>query len=1036
MKNLLTSLFLLSIAIQATAQSPDSTIINQVDSLIQISKALTGDRNFPEAHKINDEALDISLKSVGEKHASYADCLFNKGRIFHFMKNVKEAERNYKAAAQIQEEVLGEHSIVLSKSLNNLSILLKGAQRHKEVEPLYLKIIEIQRNTVGENDPKYADALNNLGQLYWMLGRFEESESYYLEVKKIRKKVLGEDHQDYAQILHNLATTYSDSKRLEAAERLYFEAMQLQEKTLGKESWDYAWSINNLGLLNLDLGKYEESEANLIEAKDIWEKIVGKETEEYAAALDNLASLYFKIGLFDAAEPLYYEALEIKENLKSDVAALAVSYNDLAVLHMAEEEYQKAEPLLLKAKEAIENTIGTEHNDYAWCVNNLGILYDKVGRDKEATAYIVEANAVRKNVLGEDHPDYANGLEDLAIFYQKIGKTKEALELHLTAKSIFEKAYGKSHPRYEECIRNLAAFYRKEGDLAAAYPLVLEANQLQRELLTRASKHLTEQELAERVASFGQHLDELYALAQTTASAEAGLAYDNALFHNGFLLNASKQMRRMASRNGDAALEFEKLTALNRRLGDQYALPQEERSGIGEMESQANELEKQLVKKVAGMGSAIQQVTWQQVQEKLQPGEAAVEFLRFHDMIRDESPKYAALVLKSDSNKPMFVQLCSEAALDSLFGGSLERRGEYVAGLYGSNERGATAVEQPKRTLYELLWQPMESSLEGVEKVYFATAGKLHRLNLGAIGIINSRKCIADKYKINQLRSTRQLVVPSPQVLSNNDAVVFGAIVYDIDTTYINSEEFEEDLLASRNRSRSGIALEHIDTTTRGGALRYLEYTKDEIEYVEEFVAADNMNASFSTGINATEEVFKEMSTSGPSPKLLHVATHGFFFPDPKIKKRLNDSEAAFKISDNPLMRSGLVLAGGNHAWTTGKSYRSEMEDGILTAFEISQMDLSNTELVVLSACETGLGDIVGSEGVYGLQRAVKIAGSKYLIMSLWQVPDKQTSKLMKRFYSNWLEDKMEIKEAFYAAQKDMREDFDPFYWAGFILVE
>ena len=137
------------------------------------------------------------------------------------------------------------------------------------------------------------------------------------------------------------------------------------------------------------------------------------------------------------------------------------------------------------------------------------------------------------------------------------------------------------------------------------------------------------------------------------------------------------------------------------------------------------------------------------------------------------------------------------------------------------------------------------------------------------------------------------------------------------------------------------------------------------------------------------------------------------------------------------MIRSGLILSGGNHAWQTGKPFRPGFEDGILTAYEISQMNLSNTELVVLSACETGLGDIQGNEGVYGLQRAFKIAGVKYLIMSLWQVPDFHTQELMTTFYSKWLEDKMNIPDAFRAAQKVMKDKFkEPFYWAGFVLVE
>ena len=192
--------------------------------------------------------------------------------------------------------------------------------------------------------------------------------------------------------------------------------------------------------------------------------------------------------------------------------------------------------------------------------------------------------------------------------------------------------------------------------------------------------------------------------------------------------------------------------------------------------------------------------------------------------------------------------------------------------------------------------------------------------------------------------------------------------------------------------------------------------------------------------MDAKEESIKRIGLTN-SPKILHIATHGYFFPDPKAKAGdsslpAGSQEPVFKMSDHPMLRSGLILSGGNKGWEGDRSLEGK-EDGVLTAYEISQMNLSNTELVVLSACETGLGTIRGNEGVYGLQRAFKIAGAKYLIMSLWQVPDKQTSLLMTTFYKKWLTGKKTIPNAFHEAQKQLRESgLDPYYWAGFILVE
>jgi CHAT domain-containing protein len=172
------------------------------------------------------------------------------------------------------------------------------------------------------------------------------------------------------------------------------------------------------------------------------------------------------------------------------------------------------------------------------------------------------------------------------------------------------------------------------------------------------------------------------------------------------------------------------------------------------------------------------------------------------------------------------------------------------------------------------------------------------------------------------------------------------------------------------------------------------------------------------------------------SPDILHIATHGFFFPDPEqnADNRLGEDNA-LRWSDNPLLRSGLALASANAAWT-GQSAPGRFEDGIATAYEISHINLSNTKLAVLSACQTGLGDIKGSEGVYGLQRAFKMAGVDYLLVSLWQVPDQETAEFMEAFYSAWLGGKT-IHQAFAKAQKKMRKKYrDVYKWGAWVLVE
>lgn len=283
------------------------------------------------------------------------------------------------------------------------------------------------------------------------------------------------------------------------------------------------------------------------------------------------------------------------------------------------------------------------------------------------------------------------------------------------------------------------------------------------------------------------------------------------------------------------------------------------------------------------------------------------------------------------------------------------------------------------------------------------------------------------------------VVLPVTELSNNNRSVLFGGVNYEIDSSELiaaNSELTEETIA-----SRAQINFNNAESTNRGGQWNYLKWTEKEIQALGLILKESHISSTSYTGFHATEENLKSLGESNSSPRILHVATHGFFFADPKLKSESSPivlgEESVFKISEHPMIRSGLLLAGSNYTWKTGKPINEKMEDGILTAYEVSHLNLSNTELVVLSACETGLGEIKGNEGVYGLQRAFKIAGAKYLIMSLWQVPDFQTQELMTTFYSKWLKEKLSIPDAFRSAQKEMREKYqNPYFWAGFVLVE
>ncbi|MBK9722528.1 MAG: tetratricopeptide repeat protein [Saprospiraceae bacterium] len=1013
--------------------------------------------NYEKAEPLYIEAKAIREKVLGKEHPDYASSLNSLAILYKDMGNYEKAEPLYLESTAIREKVLGKEHPDYASSLNNLATLYKYMGNYEKAEPLCLKAKTIREKVLGKEHPDYASSLNSLANLYKDMGNYEKAEPLCLESKAIREKVLGKEHRDYASSLYNLAILYKDMGNYEKAEPLYLESKAIREKVLGKEHPDYTSSLNSLATLYKDMGNYEKAEPLYIEAKAIREKVSGKENLDYANSLNNLANLYLDLGNYEKAEPLYIEAKTIREKVSGkELPDYARSLNNLAILYSRIGKYEKSEPLYLKAKPIFEKVVGKESLDYAVFLENFADFVGNIGNYEKAEPLYLEAKNIYEKVLGKEHPVYAISLTSLAILYKNLGNYEKAERLCLEAKPIFEKVLGKENPNNSSNLGNLADLYERLSRFSLSAPLLAEVYSLNQARLSKAISFLSEQELAIYTATFQKQADALgsYILARLTPGTigaefdQAGilpaLQYSNALFYKGFLLTATTQINTLLASTPETQEINLRLKSYRRRLAVEYAKPIADRKNVAELEEKTNSAEKELARTMAGYAEAKRQVKWEEVMSTLKKEEATIEFVSFKVNFPrfTDSLMYAALLLKPDESQPIFISLFEEKSLDSLLQLNAERKTDYVNNLYSIAGRGAVALETPKRTLYEMIWEPIEKYMEGIKTIYFSPSGLLHRINLDAIPVSES-ETLADKYRLIELNSTRQLVIPDQVEIVNNDAVLYGGIQFEADTTFHKNEP----VIASR--SRGELSFSSVDSSLRGGSWNYLPGTAREINSIESILKKSKVKITLKTGYSATEESFKNFGANNTSsPQILHIATHGYFFEDlikSSQKSEINSqNENVFKMSDHPMLRSGLIMAGGNATWQ-GKQTLEGREDGILTAYEISQMNLSNTELVVLSACETGLGEIQGNEGVYGLQRAFKIAGAKYLIMSLWQVPDKQTSLLMTTFYKKWLNaegpdnggKKMTIPDAFHAAQKELREiGLDPYQWAGFVLME
>ena len=1024
------------------AQTIDTAAIEQqVDSLIQVSRTLTHQGNYDEALDINAKAEKLVQDFLGQETASYGSTCFNHGRVLHFKGDLQNAEKWYLEAKAIRERTIGKENPDYAGSLMNLGNLYSSKGQYEKAERLHLEAKSILKKTLGEEHRfYYIFSLRNLTDLYKKTGRFEKAEAMLLESESIQKKITGEEHPDYANSLNELAYLYEDIEQYKNAEHYYLEAKNILKKTVEEEAPSYIRTLNNLVFMYVKTGQYKKGEQLALETLASREKTLGKDHPDYAYFQVMLGQLLTHMGQYEKAEALYLDVKSFYEKtMGKESLDYAVTLNQLAIVYWKSVQFEKAEALYIEAKSILERTVGTEHFNYIATIGNLAIVTMQMGQYEKAEALFLETLMLNEKTKGKEHSDYADVLNNLGFLYLSTEQFEKAKPLYSEAQSILEKTIGEETSEYINVLINQGILHREIGQYDKAAFYYEEVARLDQKLINSAIQYLSEQELKSFVEDWHQRKSGVLTfadLAHSKNKRSAEICYNNSLFYKGFLLQAYNQVKTLAQSDPDATEKFNQLKSYQGRLAVEYSKPTSEQRDVEELEEKINVLEKELASAVASLGELRQKVTWQEVQGKLKPEEAAIEFVHFDKSWKaysDYNFIYAALVLRPDQEHPQYVPLFDEHLIDSLLKVSSGRKADYVNELYTLADRGASALKNPKRTLYELIWKPLEESLTGAKTIYFSPAGSLHRINLGAIPI-NDFETLADHYRFVALNSTRQLVSSDAIKSNNNNAVLFGGIEYERDTTSLA----EELLLASR--SADSFSFNTVDSTLRGNNWKYLPGTAREVKALENIMKEAGMTVQVKRSYEATETSFKNLGTGNAipskSPKVLHVATHGYFFPDPIGDNESKSGEPIFQVSENPMLRSGLILAGGNSTWQ-GQQPSEGQEDGIITAYEISQINLSNTELVVLSACETGLGDIDGNEGVYGLQRAFKIAGVKYLIMSLWQVPDKQTSLLMRTFYEKWLEEKMDIPSAFHAAQQEMREmGFDPYQWAGFVLLE
>ncbi|WP_338762160.1 CHAT domain-containing tetratricopeptide repeat protein [Bernardetia sp. ABR2-2B] len=1001
-----------------------------INSCNNLANVYQNQGQYDKAAPLFIEAIKLFEEAVGREHSRYTTYQNNLADVYFAQGKYQKAEPLYVEIRGKYAQEFGKKHPNYTKASYNLAVSYYRQKMYKEAVLLFFEVKENYAQTVGKQHPTYILTCNYLASSYELQGLYQKAEPLYLEVVEIKKQIVGEEHIEYAEVCVYLAILYFQQGLYEKAEPLFVKVKDIYFKKFGNQHTVYASACHNLATLYDEQGLYQKAESLYIEAKDIYLNKL-RRSEKYADVCNNLAILYQNLGLYEKAKNHYREAQVIYLKLlgKQD-KKYSVLLNNLANLYQIQKNYQKAEQLYLVSKNIEEELKGKQHLDYGSACNNLASLYYEQSLYKKAETLHLEAQNIYTETVGKNHPYYANSCNNLANLYNEQGLLEKAEKLHLQAKEIIEKTYGKQHPDYALYCRNLAQVYFSQNEYQKAESQYLEMTENKIAQIKTLFPIMSEEEKREYLSSIqyffskSNYFITQYYKQKPEISREL---FNQQLFKKGILFSSTQKMKKQILNSGDSSLihQYEDWRGQKEKYVKIIQTPIKDRDNnidIKQMANQINDLEKEISKKseLFKQNTQTKKFTWSDVQEKLSKNEAVVEVIRlveYTSKAKAIDTLYVALIIsKETKDYPELLILENGKELEndalSLYQNSIEFQLE-------DNES------------YNQYWKPIQDKLDSLSslsnqnsyaKIYFSPDGIYHKININTL--LNPKKgtYLVEEQNIQLITSSRDLLKQKGEkntYLSKNyntyKAYLLGYPAYNLNPN-TKSEG------SGKDRSLNG--LQRI--VGQQTIVPVLEGTKTETNQIHELFSKNEIAVTLFQNTEATEENIKSLQ----NPTILHLATHGFFISEDTQSEKVTTVQEAEdrNLMKNPFLRSGLLLAGCQNP-------QIGEEDGILSAQEVMNLNLDKTELVVASACETGLGDIQSGEGVYGLQRAFRQAGAKTLIMSLWKVSDEATQLLMVTFYEEFLSGKSK-REAFKIAQLKLKEKYsEPYYWGAFVMV-
>lgn len=1029
---------------------------------------------YAQAEPPLQRAAELRERKLGAEHADTARAL-NRLAVVQLARGDNiPAMANATRALEARDQLLARAgsadtpagaaaALDVAESQSTIAAIYQSSGALTEAMGAARRALELRTLHLGRDHLCVAESENNLGELCHVRGDFGQATGLLQHALQVRRARLPAQHRDVAQSMGALASLYRTIGLYSRARDLSLQALAARRQ-LGPDHPDVAESLDDLGTLERITGDYVAAERDLRRALEIRQKRLARSLEE-ADSAGALAALYQALGDHRQAEPLYQRALSIRrERLPGDHPDIAESLNDLGGLFFAVGDRSRAESFYQQALDIRSRKLGADHPAVAASRSSLGDVYLAMGDPVRARRSYEAALAIRKARFGEDHPEAADSIERLAILDQRGGNLERAETGLRKALEIRKSRLGPQSLDVAATLQHLAALRVARGAPGDALPLIASALGISEQLLRGVGMHASESRMEAMLGMLRTEEELVYSLLREPAIAgeAAPLGMAVVLLRKGRSVDEAAAASRAMYHGLDEADQgrLDRLRTLRsqiayRQLGGGAADPKETAALV----SEADRLEEDLVRRSARLRARERlpgpTEIVARVAAAVPEGGALVEVIAFRPVRfgarlgepRREPLRYMALVM-ARSGRPRAVDLGPGDAIDADVRALLAAITAPAASDAKSGAEALAATRASAQRLYGRVMAPLEPLLGGRRDLYLSLDGQLHLAPWAALH--DGRSWLLDTHSLLYLTSGRDLLRGAERATPSATVAVLAQPVFASDgspptATASDAEAGARglEIVADEQAGKSGRSEpggQAAKAAASAGGLRLrsmpdpLLGTRQEAEAIRALLPS----ARVLLGRDATKPALLDVK----APGVLHVATHGLFLaPGPAATSAgergiewLDDTGGAQRPSeDNPLLASMLLLAG---VAAPGDGVVQLQPGGLATALEMAGMNLWGTQLVVLSACETGRGDVRRlGQGVYGLRRALVVAGAETVVTSLWKVDDAATRDLMARYYERLLAGRGRGEAMREAAQAVRRTHPHVAYWASFIVI-